>query len=139
MSLLYSAIDSMAGFSNEKKSSRARAYEIISSPEEAEKFDTDLENKVKESKGLSKWFNTIDTIGDMVVDYAKGNYKEVPLNTIVGAVAALVYFLSPVDLLPDVIPVGGQVDDIAVLGFAIKSLGYDIEKYEQWKKDKEIN
>lgn len=28
---------------------------------------------------------------------------------------ALVYFLSPIDLLPDVIPVLGQLDDIAVI------------------------
>lgn len=33
----------------------------------------------------------------------------------------LIYVISPVDFLPDVIPVLGQMDDLAVIAFAVKT------------------
>ena len=56
-------------------------------------------------------------------------------------VGALGYFISPVDLIPDVIPVIGFVDDVAVLGAAALAVATHIEpehvkmaedKLEQW-------
>ncbi len=35
-------------------------------------------------------------------------------------VLAVIYVLSPVDLIPDVIPVAGQLDDLAVLAIALR-------------------
>jgi len=47
-------------------------------------------------------------------------------------IASLVYFLSPIDLLPDIIPVLGFTDDVAFLTFIFRSLGDEIEKFEIW-------
>jgi uncharacterized membrane protein YkvA (DUF1232 family) len=41
-------------------------------------------------------------------------------DTIVSATAALVYFVSPVDVLPDVVAGLGQLDDTVVITFAVK-------------------
>lgn len=68
-----------------------------------------------------------------VENTATSNYREVPLNTIIGATAALIYFLSPVDVIPDVVAGLGQIDDIAILGFAIKSISHDLDRYSSWK------
>lgn len=38
------------------------------------------------------------------------------------AVGALIYFISPIDLIPDDIPVVGYLDDLAVLSLAVNSL-----------------
>jgi uncharacterized membrane protein YkvA (DUF1232 family) len=38
------------------------------------------------------------------------------------AVGALIYFISPIDLIPDHIPVVGYLDDLAVLSLAVNSL-----------------
>jgi uncharacterized membrane protein YkvA (DUF1232 family) len=35
---------------------------------------------------------------------------------------SLVYLISPIDLIPDVIPIAGQIDDLTVLGAAMKFL-----------------
>lgn len=49
-------------------------------------------------------------------------------------VAALIYFVSPFDLIPDYISVVGYVDDAAVVAFVISKISGDVEKYRLWKK-----
>ena len=49
-------------------------------------------------------------------------HPDAPLWLKAGACAIVVYLLSPVDLIPDVLPVIGVVDDIVVLRFAIGGL-----------------
>lgn len=49
---------------------------------------------------------------------------------------ALAYLASPIDLVPDWIPVLGQLDDLLVVGWAVRRLliaaGYDVI-YELWR------
>lgn len=70
----------------------------------------------------------------MIKDYLAGNYREVPFRTIAGLAAALIYVLSPLDLIADFIPFIGFADDVAVFALAIKVAGPDLEKYRAWKK-----
>ena len=44
---------------------------------------------------------------------------------------ALGYFISPVDAVPDVIPLLGYVDDAAVIAWAIYTLGDALDAYRQ--------
>ncbi len=68
----------------------------------------------------------------LVKDWAKGDYREVPLGSIIAIVVGILYFLSPIDLIPDFLP-GGYIDDALVLGLVFKQTGYDLEKYKSWK------
>ena len=131
--------DAINAMSGTKKTDKERAEEILKNPNEAVRFYESLNDKMNKTKGLGKWFEVVDTIGDMVVDYAKGNYREVPLNTIIGATAALIYFLSPIDVLPDVVIGLGQLDDIAIIAFAVKSISHDLDKYRKWKRLPDIS
>ncbi len=49
---------------------------------------------------------------------------------------ALAYLASPIDLVPDWIPVLGQLDDLLVVGWVVRRLlvsaGYDVI-YELWR------
>lgn len=45
------------------------------------------------------------------------------------AIAALVYFISPIDLIPDVIPVIGFADDAAALAAAVASISIILLKH----------
>lgn len=75
----------------------------------------------------------------MVVDYMQGNYKEVPFGTIVGVTAAVIYFVSPVDIIPDFIPGLGQMDDVGAIMLAIKYAKKDLTAYEAWKKSQKTD
>ena len=55
---------------------------------------------------------------------------------IVGIIAALIYFVSPIDVLPDGIPGLGFLDDAIVVGIILKWCQNDIDKYMDWLKNK---
>jgi len=46
--------------------------------------------------------------------------------------AALAYFVSPVDVVPDVIPLSGFIDDAAVLGLVFGAVEVDLRRYCTW-------
>lgn len=48
--------------------------------------------------------------------------KENPLKYGAVGIAALFYFISPVDAIPDVIPIAGLTDDAAVIAAAVATI-----------------
>ncbi len=69
----------------------------------------------------------------MVKSWAKGAYK-VSWSTIVAALAALLYFVNPLDVIPDFIIGAGFLDDASVLAFVMKQIQGDIKTYLEWEK-----
>jgi len=46
-------------------------------------------------------------------------------------IIALLYIISPIDLIPDAIPFLGMVDDVLVAGYALKQAAAVLERYRQ--------
>lgn len=98
----------------------------------------------KESKLISKFIN-IDTLNEyyrdftdlfsLLKDWYRGNYKDVPWLVISSIGGALLYVLSPIDLIPDFLPVIGYLDDAAVFAALLKYVRQDLKKYRDWKYD----
>ena len=62
----------------------------------------------------------------------KGGYKPQFKNIILPGLV-LVYLISPLDIIPDWLPVIGVFDDLALLAFAIPMLIAEAEKFVQWE------
>jgi uncharacterized membrane protein YkvA (DUF1232 family) len=45
------------------------------------------------------------------------------------AIASLIYLISPIDAIPDVIPIGGLVDDVALIVVVVSTLAGEVETY----------
>ena len=75
------------------------------------------------------------TLVRLVRAYVKGEYRDVPWETIALAIGALIYFISPIDAIPDFIPVVGYIDDAAVIGFVIASVYTDLNNFRDWEAD----
>lgn len=97
---------------------------------------------------LEKKFRKIPKVGDklayiplfvmMVRSYMKKEYRMVPVATIMAIVAVLIYFVSPVDAIPDFIPVIGFADDAAMMAFCFKMFKEDIDDYLMWEKNNKL-
>lgn len=73
---------------------------------------------------LKKIWNTVMQLWALVKD------KDAAWSAKAIAIAALLYVVSPIDAIPDVIPVLGLVDDAAIVGLAVKMLGDALKVYE---------
>ena len=82
---------------------------------------------------LEKFAEKIKLLFSMVKDYANGRYREMPWTTIAAIIGSLIYIFSPIDLIPDFIPLLGLTDDAVVLGLCLAGIANDLKKYETWK------
>jgi len=68
----------------------------------------------------------------MIRDYFAGHYRKLPANTLVALIGALIYFVSPVDTIPDIIPGLGYLDDAGVIAMVFMNFNNDIKAYKKW-------
>ncbi|WP_289059111.1 YkvA family protein [uncultured Mesotoga sp.] len=83
------------------------------------------------------FFGKIMLFIEMIREYFRGNYTELPLKTITLIIAAVIYLVSPVDAIPDFIIGIGFVDDGAVVAYVFNSLSKDIDRFKTWKEGEE--
>ena len=105
--------------------------------EDVEKVLKKREEIEKKLKGqLRKFIYEIKLLFELLSDFKSGKYREVPWHTIAAIVAALLYVLNPLDVIPDFIPVVGQIDDAFVLGLCLTLIEKDLNKYKVWREER---
>lgn len=74
----------------------------------------------------------------LIKDFRNKKYTDIPWRSITLLGAAVIYFINPLDLVPDMLPIFGFADDAVLFASIFKSIQYDLEKYAKWK-DLDIN
>ncbi|MCI0472473.1 MAG: DUF1232 domain-containing protein [Ignavibacteria bacterium] len=97
-----------------------------------EKIADERRKKLDASK-LFGFFKQIKLGFEMLKDYRSKKYTEIPWKTIALITAALLYFLNPMDFIPDFMGFIGFTDDAIVLSVVFNSLRKDLIKYCSWK------
>ncbi len=82
---------------------------------------------------ISQFLEDVKTMVSLVKDYGSGKYKAIPWWAISAVAFALLYVFSPIDAIPDVLPVVGQLDDALVVAACIKLIHEELAKYRSWK------
>lgn len=75
---------------------------------------------------------------ELLRDYFTGKYKNISVLALIKIIAGLLYFVTPVDIVPDILP-GGYVDDITVLIYILKQVHNEIIVYKSWKESNNVN
>ena len=83
---------------------------------------------------LSQYWEDIKTSFSLIRDWFNGSYDKIPGRMIASLAGALIYFISPVDLIPDWIPMAGFLDDAAILAAVFKLSEADLKFYRRWKR-----
>ncbi len=80
--------------------------------------------------------NTLSLLSDvktffvMTKAIVKGKYK-MPWKTFFWVMLCAIYFLSPIDLLPDILPILGFTDDGAFILFVLVLIHQDLNNFRQ--------
>jgi uncharacterized membrane protein YkvA (DUF1232 family) len=118
----------------------AAAEGYIKQPTRLKKLLLDAFNKAREKKDVGtlahEAWETLQSLFRLIKLSASGEYTGVPATTVVAAVAVLIYFLSPLDLIPDFIPVVGLLDDMALVAWFSTSIKHELDKFHEWEATK---
>lgn len=82
---------------------------------------------------MQKVTNQAGLVLELLDDYRDGSYRAIPWRSLAVAVAALLYSVSPSDVVPDFLPLLGQLDDAVVLALAMNAIRRDLERYARYK------
>lgn len=107
---------------------------LLNDKDKLDNFLYRLEQKINDMPFVGKKFSMIPVMISLVKNYVQGKYTTVPYGTILAVLSALIYFLSPIDIIPDFIPLAGYFDDMAVMGLCMKMVNTDIESYDEWRR-----
>jgi uncharacterized membrane protein YkvA (DUF1232 family) len=105
----------------------------INDSAKAERLLYDASRKANRKGGpLEAVWEDLHLFLNLLRDWKNGRYKNIPTKSMLLIIAALLYFLNPLDLLPDFIPLGGLIDDATILAFVIRQIHHDLQVYKSW-------
>ena len=93
----------------------------------------ELQRKFRARGPLARFVEDGKLLLAIVKDYWAGAYRQIPYGVIASSVFTLIYVLNPFDMVPDVLPLIGQLDDVAVMGACLILFEQDLHKYKDWK------
>jgi uncharacterized membrane protein YkvA (DUF1232 family) len=75
----------------------------------------------------------VRTLIRLSVAVARGYYEPAQNADVVDIVAALVYIDSPIDVIPDSIPLVGFLDDVAAVGWVMRKARTEVGRFREWE------
>lgn len=89
----------------------------------------DLKKAENIATKLDKHTNDFLLIIKMIKDVLNGNFKLNPVD-LTTMTALIIYVVSPIDAIPDFIPIVGLIDDISLIGFILVKYTHILEDYK---------
>jgi uncharacterized membrane protein YkvA (DUF1232 family) len=124
-------IEASASFTRAR--SKAEAY--AKDPKKLGKLFEDAAAKAKTSpKGpFGETWAYFQAMIRLVRAYANGSYREIPTGSLLLILVAVIYFVSPIDFIPDAIPGVGLIDDALVVTLTVKQVKADLDDFMAWE------
>lgn len=116
-----------------------KAKLLLCNEQKLERFLNRLEKKLKK---IPKWGNKLSyaTIyASFLNSYFHKTYTKAPIGIIIAILSALIYLVSPMDLLPDFILGLGYLDDAGAMATCFSLIKSDIDKYQEWRNSNKEN
>lgn len=117
-----------------------KAIYIARNPEKISELISGVSNKLSSMDSnkakVSGFMERVKTFLRMLRAYINGEYREIPWKSLLMIIGALTYFMMPLDLIPDFIPVTGLTDDIAIIFLVFGSISEDIQEFEEFESSK---
>ncbi|WP_167852057.1 YkvA family protein [Hymenobacter elongatus] len=115
-----------------------RAGRLLGRPFKVVLVLNEVANKLADKKSGDNKFqqllSVMLTVVRMVKSYVSGAYRQIETQTILSGLGVLLYTLSPIDLVPDFIPVVGFLDDLSLMSWFVGSFQGEITKFREWEQ-----
>ena len=106
---------------------------IIGNPSRVDEILQQAEEKLKGIPVAGELLADLPLMVSMVKAWITKKYTVVSPKVIACLVGAFIYLIKKQDLVSDSIPIVGHVDDLAVLGLALKLSEPELKAYAAWR------
>lgn len=128
-----------AKYSASYKKAKSKAEDYAKDPEKLSDLIDKASKKANGKQGpLDAIWLQLMACFRLIKAYAKGTYRDIPWSSLVMLVAAVIYFVMPIDLIPDFIVGFGLLDDAALLGWTVKKFSADIDAFIEWERESAV-
>ena len=111
----------------------AKAY--LDDDAKMEALFQDFEKKLGQIPKIGNKAADLAVLCSMIRAYAKKQYTDVSIATILLSIAALIYVVNPMDIVPDFMIGIGQLDDAAAIVLVLQMIQMDLNKYKKWQEE----
>ena len=88
--------------------------------------------------GFNQVKEIMQTFIRLVKAYANGSYRAVSNKSLLVGVGVLLYLVTPLDVIPDFIPVIGLLDDISLMAWFVDAFQKEISNFREWEANHNI-
>ncbi|WP_047982616.1 YkvA family protein [Ornithinibacillus contaminans] len=127
-----------ADYAEGSKLFEEKAQDYFENEEKTTELVEEAATKADANKhALGEAWDKIQLFFELVNAWRKKEYRDISKRSIIMVIATIIYFVSPIDLIPEFIVGLGLFDDAAVIAFTFKQLGDELEKFREWKVSEE--
>ena len=112
------------------------AQEIINNPSRVDEILVQLEEKLKAVPVIGSTLSDLPLMVAMIKAWIKKEYTVVSPKVIACLIGAVLYLVKKKDLISDSVPIVGHLDDLAVLGLALKLSEKELQDFSDWRAGK---
>ncbi|MFD1735529.1 YkvA family protein [Bacillus salitolerans] len=117
------------------RSFKGKAHEYIKDRNKAKRLLEELKKKSNVENGRIQTFKEqLILLMDAYEDWISGRYRKIPYKSLTMIVIGILYFIIPIDFIPDILIGAGYIDDAAILLYVIKQIKGDLDDYQHWKQ-----
>ena len=111
----------------------AEAEEVLKNPSKVDDVLLQLEEKLKVVPVIGSTLSDLPLMIAMVKAWITKEYTVVSPKVIACLIGAILYLIKKKDLISDSIPIVGYVDDLAVMGLALKLSEKELKAFAEWR------
>ena len=114
---------------------RGRGARLLGSPGELKRVLSAAAEKLKQttSTKIGDVREQLQLLIELLQVYASGEYRDVSKETMITVAAAVIYFLVPLDVVPDFLLGWGLVDDAAIISYVLSQISDELDAFKQWR------